>query len=321
MLRVHRILFPTDFSATSDAALTPACHWARRMGAELHLLHVLEALRPETYPRAALPDPTVIDTLLAQKARVELETRRRLAADRGAAVTCALIEGSSPAPAILDYAESHDIDLVATSTHGRRGLRRLMLGSVAEEVVQRSSSPVVTLRGENSVYDAIPHRILVAVDLSDHSEAAIAHAKEIAALFHAELQLLHVVTPPQVRSYDAMAMPNLLPDLPRLTKEAEKAIESAYERCGGPSGPMSIHVAEGLAVEEILRFARANQSDLVILASHGLTGLSHLLLGSVAERVVRLSSCPVLALKSFGKSLIAKPSDLPAERTACGRAS
>jgi nucleotide-binding universal stress UspA family protein len=200
-------------------------------------------------------------------------------------------------------------------------MRRFLLGSVTEEVVQRSSSPVLTLRGENSVYDAIPHRILAAVDLSDHSEPAIAHAKEIAALFHAELQLLHVLTRPQLRSYDPMAMPSGLPDLPRLAKDAEKALERAYERCGGPSGPMSVHLAEGLAVEEILRFARVNQSDLVVLASHGLTGVSHLLLGSVAERVVRLSSTPVLVLKSFGTSLIAKPSEPPAERTACSQAS
>jgi nucleotide-binding universal stress UspA family protein len=317
MLRVDKILFPTDFSPPSDAALTPTCHWARRMGAELHLVHVIDALRPEMYAAgAALPDSTALDTSLAQTARHELETRRRLAADRGAAVTAALLEASSPAPGILDYAESHDIDLVATSTHGRRGLRRLLLGSVAEEVVQRSSSPVLTLRGENSVFDAVPHRILAAVDLSPHSEAAIAHAKEIAALFHAELQLLHVLSRPQLRSYDPTAIPSFQLDVPRLVKEAEKELATAYERCGGPSGPVSIHVGEGLAVEEILRFARANQSDLVILASHGLTGLSHLLLGSVAERVVRLSSTPVLALKSFGKSLIAKPSDLPAERTA-----
>jgi len=320
MLQVSRILFPTDFSSTSDSALTPACHWARRLGAELHLLHVVEALRPELYAASlALPDPAIIDARLHEKAQEELETRCRLARDRGAKATCESIEGLSPAPAILDYAESHDADLIAMSTHGRRGLRRFLLGSVTEEVVQRSSAPVLTLRGENTVYDAVPHRILVAVDLSQHSAAAIGHAKELAALFHAELQLLHVlVRPPIPISYDGMSAPNLLPDFSQLEKEAQTALEELYERSAGPSGPMSLHVVEGLPVDEILRFARVNSSDIVVVASHGLTGVKHLLLGSVAERVVRQSSTPVLTLKSFGKSLIVKEPVASKARAACG---
>jgi nucleotide-binding universal stress UspA family protein len=312
MLRVNRILFPTDFSPTSDAALVPACNWARRLGAEIQILHVIESLRPDLYAASlVMPDPALVDATLAEKARQELDTRRRLARDRGVDVTCASIEGLSAAPAILDYAESHDVDLVAMSTHGRRGLRRFLLGSVTEEVVQRSSPPVLTLRGENTVFDAVPHRILAAVDLSEHSTVAILHAKELAALFHAELQLLHVlVRPPLPVYYDGLATPNLLPDLPLLRKEAESALEELYASSGGPAGPVSVHVAQGIAVEEILRFARVNSSDVVVVASHGLTGVSHLLLGSVAESVVRQSSCPVLTLKSFGKSLIVKDTEL-----------
>ncbi|HVR28044.1 MAG TPA: universal stress protein, partial [Thermoanaerobaculia bacterium] len=267
MLQVNRILFPTDFSPTSDAALTPACHWARRLGAELHLLHVVETLRPELYASSiALPDPSIVGATLQARARQELETRCRLARDRGATITCDSREGLSPAPAILEYAESHDVDLIAMSTHGRRGLRRFLLGSITEEVVQRSSSPVLTLRGENSIFDAVPHRILAAVDLSQHSPAAITHAKELAALLNAELQLLHVlVRPPIPVYYDATAAPNLLPDLPQLEKEALAGLEELYERSGGPSGPVSLHVAEGLAVQEILRFAEVNSSDVVVV--------------------------------------------------------
>jgi nucleotide-binding universal stress UspA family protein len=319
MLHVNRMLFPTDFSPTSDAALVPACNWARRLGAEIHLLHVIESLRPDLYAASlVMSDPSLVDRTLAAKARQELDTRRRLARDRGATVTCESVEGLSAAPAILDYAESHDVDLVAMSTHGRRGLRRFLLGSVTEEVVQRSSAPVLTLRGENTVFDAVPHRILAAVDLSEHSAAAIVHAKELAALFHAELQLFHVlVRPPLPVYYDGLAAPNLLPDLPLLTKEAESALEELYETSGGPAGPVSVHVAPGLAVEEILRFARVNSSDIIVVASHGLTGVSHLLLGSVAESVVRQSTCPVLTLKSFGKSLITKEAE-PGRASAAG---
>jgi nucleotide-binding universal stress UspA family protein len=310
MLRVKRILFPTDFSPTSDAALATACHWARKLDAELHLFHTLESLRPDLYPAAlGLADPAIVSLSIEEMAHKELEERRRQASNQGAVVTVAAVEGLSAAPTLLDYAETHDIDLIAMSTHGRRGVRRLLLGSVAEEVVQRSTCPVLTIgAAAKSGHSLSPQRILVAVDLSDHSAAPVAHAKHLASLFQAEMQLLHVlVRSPLPAYYDGAAVPNLVFDSPLLEKEAQSALEKLYEDADGPAGPVSMHVEHGLAVEQILRFASANSSDLVVVASHGLTGVSHLLMGSVAERVVRQASCPVLAFKSFGKSLIAEP--------------
>jgi nucleotide-binding universal stress UspA family protein len=315
MLKVKRILFPTDFSETGDAALAHACHWAQKLGAELHLFHVVESLRPDLYASAAgaLAEASPLDASLGQHARVELERLRGRAREHGVAVSSAAVEGLSAAPTILDYSEAHDFDLVVMSTHGRRGLRRFLLGSVAEEVVQRSSCPVLTLRGGTAPVEAgTPHRILAAVDLSDHSRQALAHAKELAAVFSAELQLLHVLVRPSIPVYyDGVGAPDAA-YYGRLAKGAQSALEELYANAPGPGGPVSIHTAEGVAVEEILRFAQVNSSDLVVIASHGLTGVSHLLLGSVAERVVRQAPCPVLALKSFGKSLLGKDAALAA---------
>jgi nucleotide-binding universal stress UspA family protein len=309
MLRVRRMLLPTDFSPASDTALAPACHWARHLGAELHLFHALESLRPDLYPaELGLADPSLISESLQEAANRGLQAMRRLASNQGAIVTCGTKVGLSPAPTILDYAESHDVDLIVMSTHGRRGVRRLLLGSVAEEVVQRSSCPVLTIGSEQPAHSLSPHRILVAVDLSAHSSAPVAHAKHLAALFGAEVQLLHVLIRPSTPAYyDGVGIPNLGSGSQLLEQASQSALEALYENAGGPGGPFSVHVEEGVAVEQILRFAAANSSDLVIVASHGLTGLSHLLLGSVAERVVRQSPCPVLAIKSFGQSLIAEP--------------
>jgi nucleotide-binding universal stress UspA family protein len=302
------MLFPTDFSPASEGALATACHWARLFGAELHIFHAVESLRPDLYPaELGVTDPLVVCESLEEAARKELEAMRRVATNQGATVTCATGVGLGAAPTILNYAESHDIDLIAMSTHGRRGVRRLLLGSVAEEVVQRSSCPVLTI-GARSSHSLAPQRILVAVDLSDYSAAPVAHAKHLAALFGAEMQLLHVVVRPTVpASYDGIGIPNLIFDSPLLEKESQSALEALYENAPGPSRPVSVHVEHGIAVEQILRFAAANSSDLVVVASHGLTGVSHLLMGSVAERVVRQSSCPVLTIKSFGKWLIAEP--------------
>ena len=306
MLQVKKILFPTDFSSTSDAALASACHWARRLGAELHIFHALESLRPDLYPASLeLPYQT-----LEQSTCEQLEVRRRLASNQGATVVCASHQGFSPAPMILSYAEANDIDMIAISTHGRRGVRRLLLGSVAEEVVQRSSSPVLTIVGARRPEHSLsPGRILVAVDLSEHSAELVAHAKHVAAFFQAEVQLLHVlVRTPTPAYYDAVGLPTFVFDTPLLEKETQSALEAAYEDAAGPSGPVSVHVEHGFAVEQILRFADVNSSDLVMVASHGLSGAAHLLMGSVAERVVRQAACPVLTIKSFGRSLITEES-------------
>jgi nucleotide-binding universal stress UspA family protein len=235
----------------------------------------------------------------------EIEARCRIAYNQGVRVTCSTAEGLAAAPLILDYAEVHDIDVIAMSTHGRRGFRRLLLGSVAEEVVQRSSCPVVTLGPGAAGHRPWPQRIVVAVDLSQHSTAPVAYGKELAAMLHGELHLLHVVVPPPVpASFEGSGLPALAFDPRLLEQQAQIALEALYRNAGGPSVPWSSHVEHGVAVDSIVRFAASNSCDLIVVASHGLTGVSHLLMGSVSERVVRQAPCPVFTVKSFGKALI-----------------
>jgi nucleotide-binding universal stress UspA family protein len=191
-------------------------------------------------------------------------------------------------------------------THGRSGVRRMMLGSVAEGVVQYSNRPVLTIvGGQRSAHPLRPERILVAVDLSDHSKAAVAYAKHLAATFGAELRVLHVVVPVAPPAYhDGTCIPSFTFTSPVVEKEAMAAMKRFYAEAQGPSGPIDFHVEHGQAVERILAFTAAHQTDLLVLASHGLTGLPHLLMGSVAERLVSRASCPVFTVKSFGRSLI-----------------
>jgi nucleotide-binding universal stress UspA family protein len=89
-----------------------------------------------------------------------------------------------------------------------------------------------------------------------------------------------------------------------MEKEAQAALEALDLEGGEPTAPVSLHVEHGVAPEQILRFAVTNSSELLVVASHGLTGVSHLLMGSVSERVVREAPCPVLTIKSFGKTLL-----------------
>jgi nucleotide-binding universal stress UspA family protein len=320
MLRLNKILVPTDFSPASGDALTSACQWGRSFGAEIHVVHVLQSLRPDLFPSpATVTDPRSAPATLREHAEAELETRRRRASRQGVAVKCVAKEGLSAAGTLLEYAQENDVDLIAMSTHGRRGVRRMILGSVTEEVVQCSTHPVLTIVAGERPAALRPDHILVPVDLAEHSKKAVAHAKHLAAAFGADLRLLHVIVEmPLPGYYDGTGFPGLAYTSPTLEKQAVEGLESIYAEAGGPSVPVEYHLEHGLAVEQILRFASTHRTDLLVLASHGLTGLPHLLMGSVAERLVRRASCPVFTVKSFGRSLLSTETSPTASVGAAG---
>ena len=146
MLEYRSILAPTDFSLHAGMALRHACGLAERLGAELHLLHVL----PDFVP--ASPDPMLAPTMPPEYfARAEAQARESLATlldpawGRPASIKLAVHWGSA-VEGIVGYASDHAVDLIVIATHGRTGLRHALLGSVAERIVRESPCPVLTVR-------------------------------------------------------------------------------------------------------------------------------------------------------------------------------
>ena len=137
------------------------------------------------------------------------------------------------------------------------------------------------------------HHVLVPIDFSPYAEQALAYAIALAQKLHARVTLLHVIQPPLVAGADIGAWPS-----PTFLQDLEAAITSDLEgylarvTAAGLAGEMA--VVHGVPFQEILDTAKKRQVDLIIMGTHGRTGLSHVLLGSVAERVVRLAPCPVL---------------------------
>ena len=147
MARFTRILVPTDFSDTSDAALGYARWLAETFGASLHLLHAFEdpyaagALVPEVYGTVS----EELREVALKAAENQLQQRLPEAARVPLRGTTAVVTGS-PAPAIVKYASEHGVDLIVMGTHGRGGMAHLLLGSVAEKVVRTAPCPVLTVR-------------------------------------------------------------------------------------------------------------------------------------------------------------------------------
>jgi nucleotide-binding universal stress UspA family protein len=213
------------------------------------------------------------------------------------------IPGFAVGPAILEYANHNDIDMIVMGTHGRRGMRFFLLGSIADEVVRLVPCPVLTLRPQNSKESKFsPKRILVPVDYSKHALTALIYAKELAASFNAEIQFLHVIENGIYPDYYISARCALFDPMPELGTKRAEALEKLIAQHTGPEIVTSVHVAKGRAANEIAKFAESHQSDLIVMATHGLRGIEHLILGSITEKVVRLASCPVFTVKTLWNS-------------------
>ena len=316
MLTIKRILFPTDFSTCAESAFAQAAFLAERYGAELHVLHV--EVEPQHHPAAELLDELLIDEQSAPAPTQPLLAQRYARSATAAPfLVHAHLEALSAADAILDYATEHDVDLIVMGTHGRRGMRRFWLGSVAEEVVRRSTCPVFTVRPPMLDKGAAPlERILVPVDFSDYTRLAITYARHLAEAYGASLDLLHVVEEavlPHVYGIEPVAVS--VADIQDRTREALKNLVSGLDL----GLPAEAHVLIGHPALSIVQYAERTQPDLIVVATHGRTGFRRFLMGSVAEKVVRMAPAPVFTVKSFGRSLLPEEATLESGATAVER--
>jgi nucleotide-binding universal stress UspA family protein len=301
-MKIKRILYPTDFSATARQALTHALFLAEQYEAELHLLHavVLHEYDPND-PEHHFPEPK---ELLRRMFEIADSEMMELLGDQehGALeIHEAKRKGFAAGEVILDYAAEIDADLIVMGTHGRRGAARLLLGSVAAEVVRRAKCPVMTLghREDPKAIEAI-ERVLVPVDFSEHSHAAIRYAEELALQYEAGLQLLHVV---EVPTYPYFYVPPEEEYVESRKDSAAQALNELASQLLSTEVACSTHVENGRAASEITRFSEKHGSDLLVITTHGLSGLDRLLMGSTAEEVLSRVSIPVLTVKAFGKNL------------------
>lgn len=309
-MNVERILYPTDFSTCSQQALDHALFLTRQFDAEMHMLNAV-ILHADDPAAEGLHFPEGSE-LLARVMEMSSTELAQWISDKGhetPRIKEVQVRGFAAGPLILDYAASHDIDLIVMGTHGRRGPARFFLGSVATEVVRHSDCPVMTLRETDPPreIEAI-ETLLVPVDFSRHSMVAVAHARELAARYDAALQLLHVV---ELQTYPTLYGPTATAfDVNELKRLSFEAMDRVMEQTPGPEVIFDKFVTSGRVASEIATFADEYKSDLVVISTHGLSGLERMLTGSTTEQVVRLLDCPVFTVKAFGRSLLGEVPEL-----------
>ena len=181
-----------------------------------------------------------------------------------------------------------------------------MLGSVAEEVVRTAPCSVLTVRATDGTLEVYhPQRLLVPVDFSEHARLALIYAKDLARRFDARIDLLHVVEhtlQPGFYNTGLVTAHDLEPEMEARIREH---LERFYREAPGAAADPYCFVVHGHAAVQIAEHAREQETDLIVIATHGLTGLEHFFLGSVTEKVVRTAPCPVFTAKGFGTSLLA----------------
>lgn len=289
----RRILVPTDFSAGAERALRLALRIGSRFGSEIHLLHV-HVLLDDTH--VADDHRTDVQRMIAEGE----EAARRALTERASAssleVTTHVMRRLAPAEAIAEAAAEHECDLVVIGSHGRRGFKSWLLGSVTEEVVRTAPVPVLTVREEVPETERSVRRILVPHDFSERSQAALEVAAAWARALGAEVHLLHVVEPVVYPDFYAVDL------LPQEMMERVKIRSLRSLREAGAAHlegvPFRPEVLVGRAAATIVDEAAGDEVDLVVMGTHGLTGLEHVLLGSVAEAVAHRSPTPVLIVRT-----------------------
>lgn len=140
-------------------------------------------------------------------------------------------------------------------------------------------------------------RILCPVDYSEFSDCGLAYALHLAERFGAELMLLHVVEVPYVPAYGLVNGTELVLPVGDLERGAGEYMDELVERCSGQCARVQGEIRTGFPLSEIIAYTREIDADLIVMGTHGRTGLSHVLIGSVAEKVVRKAPCPVLTVK------------------------
>jgi nucleotide-binding universal stress UspA family protein len=270
-----KVLCPVDFSDNSIVVLDQAAALARRHDALLYLMHV------EYVPMNSPEQIAHYANLSAEPSERRLE---RIAEDHLPNMRYQILVRSGwPGGVIESAARELDIDLIVIATEGWRGTTH-PLGNVAEYVIRASTCPVLSV-GFRTAIGAVK-KILCPIDSNPNSIAALNFAHRLAQEYGAAMSLLHVVPAP-VESREVSAE----------TFKREQDARAQLEKIAAENTSWEILVRRGDPVPAILEVQEKVRADLIVMATHGRTGLSYLLLGSVTTRIVRESAVPVFTMR------------------------
>lgn len=304
---IRNILVPIDFSPLSLKSIAQARKIARHFEATIHLLHVSSPQYPIDFIGPVLTGGQAAESFDRHQEKSSAEQLQAVAERAGlpAETPVHVREGGSVFHEICHFAQASAIDLIVMPTHGRTGLKHVLLGSTAERVVQHATCPVFITRprqsrktksgGEKLSRKPI---ILVPIDFSPASLEALQYAIAFAADTGASLLVLHAIQSHDELSNEGLGVYRLADFRTTAQRDAEREMRQFLSQVDFASVPFLLLVRFGKPAPEICNIATRRAVDLIIAGTHGRTGLKHLVIGSVAEHVVREAMQPVLVVPS-----------------------
>lgn len=292
MPRFAPVVCALDLAPESELALVAAVELAARTGGPLHLITTRPPDGPDVYRAPSDPDAAV-------RAVVEVTVDRALGAGACAEIAphIAVARGADPAAEIAGYAAEVGAGTLVLGTHGRHGLQRFRLGSVAETAVRLSACPVLVVPNRGPGRAPGPGRpVVAAVDFSDSSARALVAARALADLYGAFVRPIYVEDGLTRAALAAGRSASIAVGGPPHAPPSRADVE-AFARDTG-AGDVGGHVAQGDSGVEIASYAETVGAGAVVMGTHGRSGLARALFGSVTEAALRQLRCPLLAVRS-----------------------
>jgi nucleotide-binding universal stress UspA family protein len=289
MSRISRILVPVDLGSASEELLRYGIAWAQFFDSELHVLHVVSVM---------LPPPGVASVGLDVRARTHdwvADAQRSL----NQLIACLPIDADRVRTAVRVgragaeiewYAAEHHVDLIVMASHRHGAVVRAALGSVAEQVVRKALCPVITVPPDVK----IPHwlgaidTMVLPIDLTDTSSAAMRYARALAGDLGATLHAIHVVAPPWERQLTYLPPAATIAQMEQLTRVRAESTDG--------SGRLHATIRVGDAATTIEDYAEELHAGLIVMATHGRSTFAQIVLGGVTRKLLAHAPCPVLTL-------------------------
>lgn len=278
-----------DESASSKAALKEASLRVKKHGGKLTLVHAVYFDQEEF---AALPSQMEkrleIGAHACRQAKTTVQTDYGLDGN----VESIVCEGEPPA-VIDDIARGKQADLIALGTYGRKGLKRLLMGSVTAQIILEAPCDVLVVKRPCSACTGNYSSLLLPYDGSEFSRKALVRATELSKIDGSQITVLYVVP----RYEEMMEFFRTESIRKSMLAEAEKVVDGARNVAAKHGVTLRTEIREGHAPDEIIRTAEKLESDLIVMGTHGWKGMDKAIIGSTTNRVITLASSPILVVR------------------------
>jgi nucleotide-binding universal stress UspA family protein len=302
MAMYKKILVPLDGSKTAENVLPYARYFARNLQIPVELLAVVDVVEMTRNISAA--EGLFLDTLIDHEAQCYHDYLKEIGKNFPMGCVQYRVEKGKAAEIIVESAKEMST-LIAMATHGRSGLNRWLVGSVAEKVLRAAANPLLLVRGKEETprWNMVALKsIVVPLDGSELAESILPYVEQVAKNLDLEVVLLRVYALPYCTYssgqgfYDATQIETFLASLRVEALDYLEGIAADLKKRGLEK--VSVVVKQGLDADEIIGFACHAPDSLVAMCSHGRSGVKRWVLGSVTETVVRHSGDPVLVLRA-----------------------